>query len=989
MLKVRLLFAPLIMPKNIFCKNPTQLNNSENKFLKTYTMKKLLLLSLGAALVAIVGYGAFSSYQQHSTPIASQYPAFSGKRVQGALGYLKNLRSNQNTGSINAKDYYKASTETQNRQAAKAEDYLQWDFMGPNNVGGRTRVLWIDPNNSNHLIAAGVSGGIFFSTNKGSLWQEYSGNADLPCLTASCITRAANGDLYIGTGEQIFGGWTYGTWQQGASVFPGCGVFKSTDNGATWQTLASTSPSEFGDDPETTDWAFVNDIEASPLDANILLACTSRGIQRTTNGGESWAKVQGVPATATGFDMTITPDGKIHLLAGDSYYTSTDNGENFINQSPSSAQIGKFNRTAGNKAIEYAHSNPSYLYAVTTKSTGAASGCLEIVIRSTDGGTTWEEIGSGGSSAFEPMGTNTIEEVYCQGWYDLALAVDPANANRIFLGGLTLWSWSDIDNWNQMGNLFEFTGNDYYIHADKHNIVFDKNNPNTLFITHDGGISRSDNAQEVIPKFKTINKNYNVTQFYSVGAARDGRMVGGAQDNGTQFVSFSGNSQFNANDVYVNDGGFCEISNITSNAIFASWQSGHFGRSSNGGETMTNYLDSKIDCAPMVNSACDPDQQIDGNPIFITPYRLWEDFSSYYSDETAYPDSVLDIKKYKAFIVTGSGDGKVWLGRNVLNFGNVPTWYNIGRFSGSGGGRAVTSVAVSRDGSTIVAGSLDGRIMVIPDINVIADDAWSTYYDSQNGIPGLLNTKIINVSNLANRYISGLAFGISNNELYVTLGQFGNDNYVFSTSGLFATTPIFNNIQGNLPKMPVFSAAVDFYGNIYAGTEFGLWMGTPNGSSFDWSPQNGTFGNVPVLSVRLEEMKTPGCEVLYIGTYGKGMYRSGTTAQGCDVELPCYPYPGCAEVTGVTSTNPLANALKLYPNPMTTNATLDITTQEPATLNVLLYNLSGQFIKRIPLGNKPAGHHQLAIPRDNLSAGSYLLILTDGNNRSSIKMVVQ
>jgi len=47
-----------------------------------------------------------------------------------------------------------------------------WQFLGPGNVGGRTRALLIDPNDSNVMYAAAVSGGVWKTTDGGASWAS-------------------------------------------------------------------------------------------------------------------------------------------------------------------------------------------------------------------------------------------------------------------------------------------------------------------------------------------------------------------------------------------------------------------------------------------------------------------------------------------------------------------------------------------------------------------------------------------------------------------------------------------------------------------------------------------------------------------------------------------------------------------------------------------------------------------------------------------------
>ena len=38
-----------------------------------------------------------------------------------------------------------------------------------------------------------------------------------------------------------------------------------------------------------------------------------------------------------------------------------------------------------------------------------------------------------------------------------------------------------------------------------------------------------------------MNRGYGVTQFYTVDYSKDGKVIGGSQDNGTQYINFSNN----------------------------------------------------------------------------------------------------------------------------------------------------------------------------------------------------------------------------------------------------------------------------------------------------------------------------------------------------------------------------------------------------------------------------------------------------------------
>src|SRR5260221_2116623 len=64
---------------------------------------------------------------------------------------------------------------------------LAWSRRGPVNVGGRTRALAIDVTNENIIMAGGVSGGLWRSTDGGASWIKGTGVSDLQSIT--CIAQ--------------------------------------------------------------------------------------------------------------------------------------------------------------------------------------------------------------------------------------------------------------------------------------------------------------------------------------------------------------------------------------------------------------------------------------------------------------------------------------------------------------------------------------------------------------------------------------------------------------------------------------------------------------------------------------------------------------------------------------------------------------------------------------------------------------------------------
>ena len=136
--------------------------------------------------------------------------AFSG--AKGAQEYTELVYKDVVTGKIELSKLAVAKDQVLQRMQSKSTNF-SFVEEGPDNVGGRTRGIAIDPNDDNVMYSGSVSGGLFKSVNGGSSWsrvQEFDNTmtnsaVGVGSLGISSIAFSANGNkLYVATGGSRF-----------------------------------------------------------------------------------------------------------------------------------------------------------------------------------------------------------------------------------------------------------------------------------------------------------------------------------------------------------------------------------------------------------------------------------------------------------------------------------------------------------------------------------------------------------------------------------------------------------------------------------------------------------------------------------------------------------------------------------------------------------------------------------------------------------------
>lgn len=873
-------------------------------------MKKFLYV-LSISLVAggaYLGYKNTSvvTYQERSSShllSSDQSASLAQNGFEDAMAYYRMIAGNQETGLIENWMVQQATDNIITRVQRRMDKPITWEFAGPDNVGGRTRAYLIDRANSRLRFAGAVSGGVFRSSNAGVTWQAV--NPLQENLNVSSLTQTKDGIIYYGTGEGGFV--SVSGSKNGTPGFAAGGIFRSEDGGQTFNSI-----------PGTNAWAFTSILAADSIKPERLWAGTQSGLRYSDDKGVSWTVI---PGTGNCREVQIASDGTIFAYFGaNNIIRSTDGGATFT---PGQIQ---FRSPIARLRIAVSPQDPNYVYVVSAIQ-GSTS--MEGLYRSTDKGATFQLIQAGGSTLFNPL--SQIGTLQGQGNFDLCLTVDPENRERCIIGGVQLAEWNN-GNAKMIGSLASFPQNPFYVHADKHEFLWDySTQPPTLIICTDGGMFHSTDKGTT---FVERTRNYTTTQFYGLAVNQAGHIFGGTQDNGTLLVNGNGNTPLSSVRVLGGDGFQTEFSRLSPNVLFAESQYGNLRRSINGGVSFAPIWDNRLTGSGAGVSFEFAD--------FNAQFKLWE-------NDANEEDSRL-------FFCTRD---RVWMAINSTNTSQIPSWFVIAdNASGIGGGRFI-DIEYSEDGGSlfICRGSSLSRV---DGINLANFDTLVLSAFAKDA-----NLTVTNVgANLPNgsRTITSINLDPNNpNRALVTLGNYGNATYVFLSENILDASPTFTNISGNLPRFPVYDGIISTENPNYfvVVTEFGVWASENGGAT--WEEQNEGMARVPTYIIRQYKWNQWEGPRVYIATHGAGYFKSNSLLTSARATRK----PTAKQVS-----------LSAYPNPASKTTTINVSSEKNLkNAEVRIMDMQGRIVKTQNLGDLMIGTNTIILDLDGLKTANYLVML--------------
>lgn len=336
---------------------------------------------------------------------------------------------------------------------------LEFRNIGPTRGGRATTVAGVIPQPGTFFMGA-TGGGVWKTTDYGHSWKNVSdGYFASPSIGAIRVAPSAPQIVYAGTGSDGLR----------SNVIAGKGVYKSTDQGKTWQHIGLEKTGHIGAvevHPTNPDVAFVAAI-GQAFEAN-----PERGLYRTRDGGESWEKVLHISDTTGITDVEFHPANPEVLYAAawraerkpwtiisggkeGGIYKSTDGGSSWTKLTSGLPQgiVGKADLAVSPAA-------PDRVYALIEAPQGVGG-----LYRSEDQGESWSLI-------------STKKELLDRPFYYCNVDVNPENADAVYVSATQFWrSYTGGKSWKRQQTP----------HGDNHELWIHPNDTLLWVQCNDGG----------------------------------------------------------------------------------------------------------------------------------------------------------------------------------------------------------------------------------------------------------------------------------------------------------------------------------------------------------------------------------------------------------------------------------------------------------------------------------------------------------------------
>ncbi len=342
---------------------------------------------------------------------------------------------------------------------------LSWRLIGPFR-GGRVLAVAGVPREPQHFYFGAVNGGVWETIDAGRTWQPIFDQQSVGSIGAIAVAPSAPNVVYVGTGEA----------DMRSDIAQGTGMYRSRDGGHSWTRIGLDDSQQIGKiiiDPADPNAVFVAAL-GHPYGPN-----KERGVFRTRDGGETWQRVLGSDEATGAIDLAFEPGNAKTIYAamwqarrtpwniyppasgpGSGLYKSTDGGDTWTPM-----RANGFPERVGRIGVAVAPSNPQRVYAIVDSL--AVEDDIGGLYRSDDAGASWKRI-------------SRDDRIWQRGWYFNRIAVDPKNADRVYVMN-TIVLRTDDGGEHFIALKGDHTGDDF------HEMWIDPENPDRQILGVDQG----------------------------------------------------------------------------------------------------------------------------------------------------------------------------------------------------------------------------------------------------------------------------------------------------------------------------------------------------------------------------------------------------------------------------------------------------------------------------------------------------------------------
>lgn len=673
---------------------------------------------------------------------------------------------------------------------------------------------------------------------------------------------------------------------------------------------------------------------------NTLFSPTTYGVYKSSNGGSTWTALT-LPTTGSGNktcpnDIEIASDGKIWVASTNSTTFGDGGGRIFSSNDNGATFTEKYTITDGDRtqiAVSATTADKVYVLAQVNNATTPVT-----IISTTNGFTNTTTLALPDDA---DNGITPEDFTRGQAFYDLMIKVNPTNDNILYVGGIDLFrstnggtSWSQISKWSNNNNLALLTCS--LVHADQHAMAFKPNDANQAIFGNDGGVyfASSLSTSTTSAVITSRNNGFNVTQFVGAAVMPNGvagvsgdYFVAGAQDNGSNYFPQSRSSTVGATagvnssyEIQGGDGG---------KPLFAQDSDKYY---------VTNYVNNdSMNYRTLTGTTRALNDATTGFGLFYPAMELDSTNDIVYSDYTGGTPVAYQVRRYKN-IKSGTVN-RTNLANALLT--SYPTALTVGKATPS----------------TLYIGTMNSKLLRV----VNAATTTGTWTDiTGSGFVGS---------------ISDVEFGANDNQIFVTMHNYGVNNIWYSPNAGVN----WYAIEGDLPDLPVKSILQNPLNSaeLMIGTDLGVWFtkqfnpASTSNQALVWVQSYNGMSNVKVtdLDLQANSPTAPTAYNVYAATYGRGMFSGPLTA----VSLSNDEF----EIVG--------KSFNVYPT--ISNGSVTIASEKYFGRTQLdLFDLSG---KKVFTDNININSTEQKINFGTLSTGNYILKLSGEGFIGTKKLIIQ